>query len=453
MKKINIKEIKSNSHFFAEKLITLGGWIRSLRRGKENAFIILNDGSCFESIQVFFPSAFKQKDQIGILNIGSSIEIKGIIKITPEREQKFELHAREIVNFCLTSENYPIQKKNLPLSFVRDYSQFKAKTNYFSAMFRLRSKVKNLIDIFFEKNGFFYINTPIITANDAEGGGESFTIEEKDNKNLFFGKKSNLTVSGQLHAESLAQGLGKVYNFSPCFRAEKSNTNRHLSEFWMIEAEATFFDLQEIIEIAEELIKFVISKVLEDNKEELLYFEKYNDTKVISDLEKTIKEKFPRITYTECINILEQKNKNYPNFFEFNEIFWGMDFNSEHEKYLAQIFGPIFITNYPSKLKSFYMKENDDEKTVSCVDLIFPKIGEIIGGSVREDKFEKLKVKVEKLNIDINSLEWYIELRKNGYAPSAGFGLGFERFLMFLTKSENIKDTIPFPVYSKKLDF
>ncbi|WNE41551.1 MAG: Asparagine--tRNA ligase [Mycoplasmataceae bacterium] len=455
MKKIDINEILINSKKFNEKTVTLKGWIKSIRRGKNNCFITLNDGSCFESIQIFFSNLFKQKDELNILNFGGSLEIKGILKLTPEREQKFELIAEEIIDFRSTSELYPIQKKNLPISFIRDYPQFRARTNYFLAMFRLRSEISKLINVFFQKNGFFYINTPIITSNDAEGGGESFSIENQNEKEKFFGKNANLTVSGQLHAEALAQGLGKVYNFSPCFRAEKSNTTRHLSEFWMIEAEATFFNLDKIIKIAEKLIKFIIKGVLKNNKPELHYFEKYSEnSEIISDLENIINKKFIRISYTKCIEILKNKKNEDFNFFEFNEIFWGMDLNSEHEKYLAKHFdSPIFVTNYPIKLKAFYMKENKDKKTVECMDLLFPKIGEMIGGSAREENYQILKNKAEKLNLESENLNWYLDLRNNGYSPSAGFGLGLERLLMFISKSENIKDVIAFPRSSKFLNF
>jgi asparaginyl-tRNA synthetase len=454
IKKINIKEIQTRTLKLSGKKIVLNGWIKSIRKGKENSFAILNDGSCFESIQIFFSPLFNQKEILNSLNFGSSIEIEGILKLTPEREQKFELIAEKIIDSRLTSEEYPLQKKILPISFIRDYPQFRARTNYFLAMFKLRSEVSKLINNFFEKNGFFYINTPIITSNDAEGGGESFSIETQNEEEQFFNKKANLTVSGQLHAEALAQGLGKVYNFSPCFRAEKSNTTRHLSEFWMIEAEAAFFNLEEIIKMTEKLIKHVINGVLKSNKSELEYFEKYNNKEIITELKDIAKKKFPIIKYTKCIKILKEKKKENPKFFQFNEIFWGMDMNSEHEKFLAEYFNsPIFVINYPIDLKAFYMKENNDKKTVACMDLLFPKIGEMVGGSSREENYKILKDKSEKLNLENDSLNWYLDLRKNGYSPSAGFGLGLERLLMFLSKSENIKDTIAFPRFSKNLNF
>ncbi|WNE41733.1 MAG: Asparagine--tRNA ligase [Mycoplasmataceae bacterium] len=454
IKKINIKSIQKNHLKFNENLISVNGWIKSIRNGKENSFVVLNDGSCFESLQVFFSSEFKQKELLKTLNFGSSIEIEGILKSTPERNQKFELKAEKINNFNPTSEEYPIQKKNLPISFIREYPQFRSRTNYFLAMFKLRSEVSKLINNYFSQNNFWYINTPIITSNDAEGGGESFSIENQKENEQFFSKKANLTVSGQLHAESLAQGLGKVYNFSPCFRAEKSNTTRHLSEFWMIEAEASFFDLKQIIDTAEKLIKYVISGVLKNSKSEITYFQEYSGKTIESELESILKKKFPRVTYKKSIEILKEKNQKDPNFFEFNEIFWGMDLNSEHEKYLCEHFdSPIFVINYPIELKAFYMKENSDKKTVSCMDLLFPKVGEMIGGSAREEKYEILKLKSEKLGLENENLNWYLELRKNGYAPSAGFGLGLERLLMFLSKSDNIKDTIAFPRFPNSLNF
>lgn len=455
IKKISIKNIQKNYLKINENLISVNGWIKSIRNGKENSFLVLNDGTCFESLQIFFSSQFKQKELLKTLNFGSSVEIEGILKLTPERSQKFELKAEKINNFNLTSEEYPLQKKNLPISFIREYPQFRSRTNYFLAMFKLRSEVSKSINNYFSQNNFWYINTPIITGNDAEGGGESFSIEnKKEDDQLFFSKKASLTVSGQLHAEALAQGLGRVYNFSPCFRAEKSNTTRHLSEFWMIEAEASFLDLKQIINIAEKLIKYVISEVLKNNKSEIKYFEEYNGKVIYSELETILKKKFPRVSYKKSIEILKEKNQEDQNFFEFNEIFWGMDLNSEHEKYLCEYFNsPIFVINYPIELKAFYMKENKDKKTVSCMDLLFPKIGEMIGGSAREESYQTLKLKADKLGLENENLNWYLELRKNGYAPSAGFGLGLERLLMFLSKSENIKDTIAFPRFSNSLNF
>lgn len=452
--RLSIKVLCEQAPQLSETVIQTAGWLKGIRSGKDNYFVTLNDGSCLEPLQIFFPSSFKQRSVLAELKLGSFLEVRGLVKLTPERLQSLELVGEQIINYRLTSDNYPLQKKNLPLSFVRDHSQFKARTNYFLAMFKLRSETSALINEFFRKEGFFYVNTPVITSNDAEGGGESFAVSAGKGDELFFAKNANLTVSGQLHAEALAQGLGKVYNFSPCFRAENSNTTRHLAEFWMIEAEVTFTDLTGLITIAEQLIKFVIAGLLNNCEAELLHFAKESATPIIADLQRVLRNPFPRVSYTTCVQLLQKQNIENPSFFKFSNIYWGMELNSEHEKYLAeQHEGPIFITDYPSQLKSFYMKENAKQGTVSCMDLVFPRIGEMIGGSAREDNFEILQAKIAKLGVDASGLQWYTELRKNGYAPSAGFGLGLERFLMFLSKCENIKDTTPFPVYAKKLNF
>lgn len=451
---LSLKKLHQQAQQLAGTVVLVEGWLKGIRSGKDNYFLNLNDGSCLEAVQIFFPNTFEQRSVLAELKLGSFLKVSGSLKLTPTRPQKFELLAEQIIDYRLTSDSYPLQKKHLPLSFVRDHPQFKARTNYFLAMFKLRSEVSRSINQFFHQQAFFYVHTPIITSNDAEGGGESFAVSAGEPGELFFTNNANLTVSGQLHAEALAQGLGKVYNFSPCFRAEQSNTTRHLAEFWMIEAEATFCDLGGIMTIAEQLIKSVIADVLANCESELLYFEKQSESVVVADLEKVLTKRFPRVSYTECIALLLQQSTANPNFFKFNNIHWGVDFNSEHEKYLAELYdGPIFITDYPSQLKSFYMKENAGQGTVSCTDLVFPKIGEMIGGSAREDNYEILQAKINKLGANVDGLAWYTDLRKNGYAPSAGFGLGLERLLMFLSKCENIKDTTAFPVYAKKLNF
>ncbi|RHZ36417.1 asparagine--tRNA ligase [endosymbiont GvMRE of Glomus versiforme] len=352
------------------------------------------------------------------------------------------------------SSSSPLQKNKVPLEVVRESLHLRAKTNYFLIIFRLRHSINKAIHDFFYQEEFYYISTPIITSNDTEGAGETFNIAT-DKKEFFFSKPAKLTVSGQLQAEALAQGLGRVYTFSPCFRAENSHTTRHLAEFWMVEPEMIFADLETIINLAEKMIKYVINFVLDNNSAELEYLENYdkeNKKEIINKIKKISRTsfRFKKISYNECIRILEKNKKT----FAFDNIEWGMDLQSEHEKYLCQHFdnSPVFITDYPASLKAFYMKNNSDGKTVACFDLLFPRVGEMVGGSVRESNHQVLKDKAQKTGLDINNLSWYFDLRKCGYAPSGGFGLGLERLLMFLTDTENIRDVIPFPRYSQHLE-
>ncbi|CAJ0908505.1 13439_t:CDS:2 [Entrophospora sp. SA101] len=401
--------------------IKVGGWVKSIRESKERIFITLNDGSTLKSLQVvILQENFLKSGSVKEINFGSSLLVSGKLVLTPEREQSCELQDVKIEIVNSTNSDYPLQKKNIPLKTVRDYSELRAKTNYFLAIFRLRHSISKAIHDFFHQEGFYYIPTPIITSNDTEGAGEMFNITTKE---PFFSNSAKLTVSGQLQAEALAQGLGKVYTFSPCFRAEKSHTTRHLAEFWMVEPEMVWADLEEITNLAEALIKYVINYVLKNNTSELQYLEKYHllsaeqkhtNKEIIKRLENFVNNQFKKIDYGE----------------------W-MDLQSEHEKYLCQYFDnqPVFVLNYPRDLKAFYMKNNlDEEKTVSCFDLLFPEIGELIGGSVREDNYQTLQEKAQKIGLDINNLS-------------------LERLIMFISGTENIRDTIAFPRYPGKLEF
>lgn len=442
--------IYQNLEKYNSTIIQVQGWVKSIRESKEITFVSLNDGSTIENLQIVFNlQKFSQSEKLSQLNFGNGLVVKGKLVLTPQRKQLCELEVQEIIFSNQTDSDYPLQKKSLPLEVVRNHPHLRTKTNYFLAMFRLRSSLTFAIHQFFQQEEFHLVTTSIITSNDTEGVGELFTLITDDDKSKnegFFGKSAKLTVSGQLQAESLAQGLGKVYTFNPCFRAEKSHTTRHLAEFWMLEPEISFANLNDILELSEKLIKYIINYAITNNYRELEYFEKYGKKEIISKIKKITNESFQKIDYTEAVKILE-KNKDK---FICNKIYWGMDLQSEHEKYLCQYFDkPVFVTNYPKELKAFYMKNNADGKTVACMDLLVPEIGELIGGSAREDNYSSLKEKA-KLNEDLN---WYYDLRRYGYAPSAGFGLGFERLLMFLIGTENIRDTIPFPRYSKHLEF
>jgi len=443
----SIEEVYQRSEFLSKlEKIKIGGWVKSVRESKEIIFVALNDGSSLENLQlVILQKNLSQVDLLKKINFASSLVVSGQLILTPEREQTCELRVFEIEFIGSSTDDYPLQKKSIPLEIVREYPHLRAKTNYFLTLFRLRHSVSKAIQDFFHQEGFYYVSTPIITSDDAEGAGELFNITTKE-KESFFSKPTTLTVSGQLQAEALAQGLGKVYTFAPCFRAEKSHTTRHLAEFWMIEPEMAFADLETIINLAKRLVKYVINYIVNNNIKELEFLENYNRKEIINKLKKILSNDFRKVDYSEGIEILK-KNKQK---FVFNDIKWGMDLQSEHEKYLCQHFdnSPIFITNYPTDLKAFYMKNNPDEKTVACFDLLLPEIGELIGGSMRENSYEILKEKAQKVGLDTSDLSWYLDLRKYGYAPSGGFGLGLERLIMFISGTENIRDTIAFPRYS-----
>ena len=397
----------------------------------------LNDGSCWENLQLVCPSQLLSPELK--INFGSCLIAQGKLVLTPQRAQSLEIQIQKLELVNPTASDYPLQKQTIPLEVVRNYPHLRAKTNYFLAIFRLRSQVCRAIHHFFQKQGFIQIHSPLITANDSEGTGELFGITSEQTKN----KSTKLTVSGQLEAEALAQGLGKVYTFGPCFRAEKSHTTRHLAEFWMLEPEIAFISFKELLDLTEKLVKYLCKGVLKTNRLALEYLEKYQKKELISQLEKISQGKFPRLTYQRCLALLKKSPKKS---FSQAEIHWGMDFQAEHEKYLCQYFNsPLFITDYPSDLKAFYMKNNSDGKTVASFDLIFPRIGEIVGGSLRENNYQTLEKKAQKRQLNLTQLAWYQELRRFGYAPSGGFGLGLERMLMLLTGTANIQDVIPFP--------
>ncbi|WP_342252568.1 asparagine--tRNA ligase [Spiroplasma endosymbiont of Amphibalanus improvisus] len=449
--------------FFTKKMkdneiVEFKSFIKLNRGNKKIVFLIVNDGSIFLDCQVVLKvEKIHNLDEVKNLKKNSVVKIIGKIKMTPEKPQPFEIEAEtiEILKECLSDS--PLQKKDQTMEFLRKNAHIRSETKIMNAIFRIRSASAFAIHKYFNENNYLYLNTPIITQNDAEGAGETFFVNTEDSKgNLttdFFDSKATLTVSGQLHAEPFAQTLNKVYTFGPTFRAENSNTTKHMAEFWMVEPEISFFDIKDILIMSEEFLKYVINYLLKNNVFELEYLDNKNQG-LLNKLKKIVSEKFKVITYKSALEELKNAHKKGANF-EFSNFEFGIDLQSEHEKFLTEeIFKkPVFVIDFPKKIKSFYMKQNDDNQTVSAFDLLVPGIGELIGGSQREDDFDKIFNRCKELKISTKELEWYLNLRKNGYYMSSGFGLGFERLIMFVTNTNNIKDVIPYPRYSKNLQF
>ena len=458
-----IKEIYRNTENYLEKEIQISGWVRTIRNSKNFGFIEVNDGSFFSNIQVVFDNNLRNFDEVCKLSISSSIIVNGKLVKTENAKQAFEIHAISIEVFNKADSDYPLQKKRHTLEYLRTISHLRPRTNTFSAVFRVRSVLSYAIHKFFQERGFVYVHTPIITSSDAEGAGEMFSVTSFDMDNLpkdengkvdfskdFFAKHSHLTVSGQLDVENYAHAFRNVYTFGPTFRAENSNTVKHAAEFWMIEPEICFADLNDDIQLAEDMVKFIIKYVLDNCPEEMQFFDKFIEPGLIDRLQKVINCEFGRIDYTDAIKELEKVNDtfDYP-------VHWGSDIQTEHERYLSEkIFGkPVFVMNYPKEIKAFYMKQNDDGKTVAASDLLVPGIGELIGGSQREDDFEKLQARIKELGMSEDDYWWYLDLRRYGSCVHSGFGLGFERMMMYLTGMQNIRDTIPFPRTPKNCEF
>jgi len=443
--------------------ITVAGWVRTARSSKEFGFIELNDGSFFNNLQIVFAADLINFSEVEKISIGSSLEIEGELVESPAAGQAFELKATKITIINRAADDYPLQKKKHSFEFLRTIAHLRGRSNTFSAVYRLRSTLSYAIHKFFQEQGFNYIHTPIISTSDAEGAGEMFQVTTLDLKNVpkddkgevdykedFFGKKAGLTVSGQLNAEALVMGLNKVYTFGPTFRAEDSNTTRHASEFWMMEPEMAFADLNDDMDMEEKMIKYLISYVLREIPEEMEFFNKFIDPTLIERLTKLVDSEFRRLTYTEGIELLKKSGKK----FEY-PVEWGIDLQTEHERYLCEevVGGPVFLTDYPKDIKAFYMRMNDDNKTVAAVDLLVPGIGEIIGGSQREERLDFLKKRMAELGLKEEDYAWYLDLRKFGSVKHAGYGLGFERLIMYLSGMANIRDVIPFPRTPKNADF
>ncbi len=451
----NIKQLFRNKEEYFDKEVTIGGWVRGNRDSKSFGFLVINDGTFFEALQVVYADKLENFDKITKLNIGSAVIAKGKIVATPDAKQPFEMQASQIVIEGESTPDYPLQKKRHTFEYLRTISHLRARTNTFEAVFRVRSVAAYAIHKFFQERGFVYVHTPIITGSDCEGAGEMFQVTTMDMNNLplteegkvdftqdFFNKPTNLTVSGQLNVETYAFAFKNVYTFGPTFRAENSNTTRHAAEFWMIEPEMCFADLKDDMMCAEAMLKYVIRYVLDNCPEEMNFFNSFVDKGLIERLEHVVNSDFGHVTYTDAIKILEKHNDEFD-----YKVFWGCDLQTEHERYLTEkeFKRPVFVTDYPKEIKAFYMKLNDDGKTVAACDCLVPGIGEIIGGSQREDNYELLKKRMEELGLNKEDYDFYLDLRKYGSARHAGFGLGFERCIMYLTGMGNIRDVIPFP--------
>ncbi|MBS7304004.1 MAG: asparagine--tRNA ligase [Lachnospiraceae bacterium] len=455
MELLSVREIFRNKEQYLDKEIEIGGWVRSIRDSKTFGFIVLNDGTFFEPIQVVYHDSMDNFAQISKLNVGAALIVKGTLVATPQAKQPFEIQAKEVLIEGESTPDYPLQKKRHTLEYLRTITHLRARTNTFQAVFRVRSLCAYAIHKFFQERDFVYVHTPLITGSDCEGAGEMFQVTTMDLSNVpktedgrvdfsqdFFNKPTNLTVSGQLNGETYAMAFRNIYTFGPTFRAENSNTTRHAAEFWMIEPEIAFADLKDDMILAESMIKYIIRYVLENAPEEMAFFNNFIDKGLIERLEGVMNSEFGHVTYTEAIEILEKNNDN----FEY-KVFWGCDLQTEHERYLTEeVFKrPVFVTDYPKEIKAFYMKLNEDGKTVAAMDCLVPGIGEIIGGSQREDDYEKLSARMKELGLKEEDYDFYLDLRKYGSARHAGFGLGFERCVMYLTGMGNIRDVIPFP--------
>jgi asparaginyl-tRNA synthetase len=444
--------------------VEINGWVRTRRDGKGFSFFEVNDGSCFSGIQVVVPGALDNYDSELIhVNTGGSVRVRGTLADSPGQGQKYEVQASEVFVYGMAPPDYPLQKKRHSLEYLREIAHLRPRTNTIGAVARLRNSLSYAVHTFFQERGFLYVHTPIITASDCEGAGEMFRVSTLDPDDLpktadgrvdygkdFFGKPANLTVSGQLEGEAYAMAMGRVYTFGPTFRAENSNTARHLAGFWMIEPEAAFFRLRDDMDLAEEFIRYLCAYALEHNRDDLEFFNKRVNESVMANVENAASKTFERITYTEAIERLLASG----NSFQY-PVSWGTDIQSEHERYLTEtVFKkPVIVYDYPKEIKAFYMRRNDDGKTVAAMDILVPGIGELVGGSEREEREERLLARLKECGLDGSKYRWYIDLRKYGGAPHAGFGLGFERLLLFVTGLQNIRDVIPFPRYPGNAEF
>ena len=455
MEFVNIRDIYRQTDQYLDQSITIAGWVRSIRSSKNFGFIVVNDGTFFETLQIIYHDTMDNFTAVEKLNVGAAIIVTGRLVATPDAKQPFEIQAQEVSIEGESAPDYPLQKKRHTFEYLRTISHLRPRTNTFEAVFRVRSLAAYAIHKFFQERDFVYVHTPIITGSDCEGAGEMFRVTTLDLKDLprtedggvdiskdFFGKTTNLTVSGQLNGETYAMAFKNIYTFGPTFRAENSNTTRHAAEFWMIEPEIAFADLKDDMILAEGMLKYVIRYVLEHAGEEMKFFNSFVDKGLLERLHHVADSEFAHVTYTEAIEILEKNNDKFD-----YKVSWGADLQTEHERYLTEeVFKrPVFVTDYPKEIKAFYMKLNDDGKTVAAVDCLVPAIGEIIGGSQREDDYDKLVERIRELGLEEEDYRFYLDLRKYGSARHAGFGLGFERLVMYLTGMANIRDVVPFP--------
>ena len=455
MEFVNIRDIYRQTDQYLDQSITIAGWVRSIRSSKNFGFIVVNDGTFFETLQIVYHDTMDNFTAVEKLNVGAAIIVTGRLVATPDAKQPFEIQAQEVSIEGESAPDYPLQKKRHTFEYLRTISHLRPRTNTFEAVFRVRSLAAYAIHKFFQERDFVYVHMPIITGSDCEGAGEMFRVTTLDLKDLprtedggvdvskdFFGKTTNLTVSGQLNGETYAMAFKNIYTFGPTFRAENSNTTRHAAEFWMIEPEIAFADLKDDMILAEGMLKYVIRYVLEHAGEEMKFFNSFVDKGLLERLHHVADSEFAHVTYTEAIEILEKNNDKFD-----YKVSWGADLQTEHERYLTEeVFKrPVFVTDYPKEIKAFYMKLNDDGKTVAAVDCLVPAIGEIIGGSQREDDYDKLVERIRELGLEEEDYRFYLDLRKYGSARHAGFGLGFERLVMYLTGMANIRDVVPFP--------
>ncbi|MCD8150846.1 MAG: asparagine--tRNA ligase [Clostridiales bacterium] len=452
---VNIRDIYRKREDYLEQEVTIGGWVRSIRNSKTFGFMVVNDGTFFEPLQVVFGDGLDNFEAVAKLNVGAAVIVTGRLVSTPQAKQPFEIQSAEVIIEGASTPDYPLQKKRHSFEYLRTISHLRPRTNTFEAVFRVRSLIAYAIHKFFQERDFVYVHTPLITGSDCEGAGEMFQVTtmnladipktdagKVDYSKDFFGKPTNLTVSGQLNGETYAMAFKNIYTFGPTFRAENSNTTRHAAEFWMIEPEIAFADLKDDMMLAESMLKYIIRYVLEQAPEEMEFFNKFVDKGLLERLHHVLDSDFAHVTYTEAVDILAQHNDR----FEY-KVSWGADLQTEHERFLTEeVFKrPVFVTDYPKEIKAFYMKQNDDGKTVAAMDCLVPGIGEIIGGSQREDDYEKLSARMRELGLSEDDYQFYLDLRKYGSARHAGFGLGFERCVMYLTGMGNIRDVIPFP--------
>ena len=472
MNRTKIAQLYADKEAFGGTEVTVAGWVRSIRDMKNFGFVVLNDGSCFKDLQVVMQHGSDETlglpnyDEIAATGTGAALIVHGTLELTPDRPQPFELQAAEIQVEGPVADDYPLQKQRQPKEFLRTQQHLRSRTNLFRAVFRVRSVAAFAIHSFFQERGFVYINTPIITASDAEGAGEMFRVTTLDLANVpklpdgsvdwsqdFFGKATNLTVSGQLQAENFALSFGDVYTFGPTFRAENSNTRRHAAEFWMVEPEMAFCDLAQDMDVAEAMLKYVIRYVMEHCPDEIAMFNKFVDKGLKARLEHVAGSDFARVSYTDAVKILEDAQAAGTTF-EY-PVSWGVDLQTEHERYLTEqhFKKPTFVTDYPAEIKAFYMRLNDDNKTVAAADCLVPGIGEIIGGSQREERLDVLERRIAELGMDASQYKYYLDLRRYGGCHHAGFGLGFERLVMYLTGVDNIRDVLPHPRTVGNADF
>ena len=451
-----IKSLFRDMENYGGKEVTVSGWVRTVRASNAFGFIELNDGSFFNSIQVVIESdKLSNYNELAKLNVGASLTVTGVLELTPNAKQPMEIKASEVIIEGVSTPDYPLQKKRHSFEYLRTISHLRPRTNTFAAVFRVRSLIAYAIHQFFQERGFVYVHTPIITGSDCEGAGEMFRVTTLDMDNLpqnedgsvdysqdFFGKSTNLTVSGQLNVETYCMAFRNVYTFGPTFRAENSNTTRHAAEFWMIEPEIAFADLKDDMRLAEDMLKYIINYCLENAPEEMEFFNKFIDNGLLERLNNVVSNEFAHVTYTEAIDILKEHNDEFS-----YKVEWGCDLQTEHERYLTETVykRPVMVTDYPKEIKAFYMKLNEDKKTVAAVDVLVPGIGEIIGGSQREENYDVLVERMNEMGLDPKDYDWYLDLRKYGTNKHAGFGLGFERAVMYITGMQNIRDVLPFP--------